>query len=73
MFANVARVQVCQRCGTTPAAGTCCSSHGKHLCHLCYRRTHFAELCVAGCQQCAVEGLPVKLSDLATPTNREGA
>jgi hypothetical protein len=54
----------CWRCETTPAAGTCCSSHQKDLCHLCYRRTHFVEVCVAGCSECAAENLPVKLSEL---------
>lgn len=51
----------CVRCTTTPAAGTCCTSHGKKLCHLCYRRTHFVDVCVAGCTECAAEGLPVLL------------
>jgi hypothetical protein len=54
----------CARCATTTAAGTCCTSHNKALCHLCYRRTHWVEVCVAGCPQCAAEGLPVLLSDL---------
>jgi hypothetical protein len=27
------------------------------LCHACYRRTHFVEVCVAGCPNCAREGL----------------
>ncbi|XTZ18155.1 hypothetical protein ACQSSU_12675 [Micromonospora echinospora] len=59
-------VPTCSRCETTPAApGICCSSHGKRLCHLCYRRTHFVEVCVAGCSDCAAEGLPVNLADLA--------
>lgn len=56
----------CDRCHATPAAGTCCSSHNKILCHLCYRHTHFAEVCVAGCKDCATEGLPVHLNDLET-------
>ncbi|GAA3765767.1 hypothetical protein [Micromonospora maritima] len=56
----------CIRCKTTEAApGTCCSSHDKKLCHLCYRRTHFVEVCVEGCRDCAAESLPVKLRDLA--------
>ncbi|MEU7980497.1 hypothetical protein AB0B63_18435 [Micromonospora sp. NPDC049081] len=55
----------CERCTNTAATGTCCSSHGKKLCHLCYRRTHFVELCVAECRKCAAEGLPVNLRDLA--------
>jgi hypothetical protein len=51
---------VCIRCTTTPSAGTCCSSHGKELCHGCYRRTHFVEVCVEGCVYCAREGLSVR-------------
>ncbi len=54
----------CARCSKA-AAGTCCSSHGKKLCHLCYRRTHFVEVCVEGCRECAAEGLPVLLSAVA--------
>lgn len=58
----------CVRCTTTPAApGVCCPPHDKPLCHLCYRRTHFVEVCVAGCRDCAAEHLPVWLSELATP------
>lgn len=52
----------CVRCHETPATGTCCSSHGKQLCHRCYRRTHYVEVCVAGCADCAVEGLDVVMS-----------
>lgn len=55
--------EACSRCGERPAAGTCCSSHGKQLCHGCYRRTHFVEVCAAGCPLCAAEGLPVRDSD----------
>lgn len=61
-----AHTAACSRCGATrAAAGECCSSHGRRLCHLCYRRTHWVEVCVAGCPDCASEGLPVCLSDLA--------
>ncbi|MFI1194036.1 hypothetical protein ACH4T9_12375 [Micromonospora sp. NPDC020750] len=60
------RAAACIRCTTTAAVGTCCTSHDKKLCHLCYRRTHFVEVCVAGCPACAAEGLPVLLSDLTT-------
>lgn len=49
----------CIRCKSTPADGACCSAHNKLLCHACYRRTHFVEVCVAGCSACAREGLPV--------------
>lgn len=60
------RAALCVRCATTaPAPGTCCSSHNKRLCHLCYRRTHFVEVCVAGCRDCAAERLPMRLSELA--------
>lgn len=52
----------CSRCGDTLAAvGVCCSSHNKNLCHCCYRRTHFVEVCVEGCPKCAAESLPVVL------------
>lgn len=36
----------------------CCSSHDARMCHGCYRRTHFVEICVEGCEKCAAEGLP---------------
>lgn len=51
----------CARC-SAKAAGTCCSSHGKTLCHTCYRRTHFVEVCVKGCTECEYEGLPLVLT-----------
>jgi len=51
----------CVRC-STPAQGVCCSSHGKQLCHRCYRRTHLVEVCVEGCKACQAEGLPVVMS-----------
>lgn len=47
----------CIRCKTVEAAGFCCNAHGKQLCHLCYRRTHFVEICIADCPDCAREGL----------------
>lgn len=47
----------CIRCKMKPADGICCSSHGKRLCHGCYRQTHFVEVCVAGCSACTREGL----------------
>jgi hypothetical protein len=50
----------CVRCEDTPADGNCCSAHNKPLCHACYRRTHFVEICVDGCPSCASEGLPVQ-------------
>lgn len=52
----------CVRCATANAVGSCCSAHDKKLCHRCYRRTHFVEVCAAGCAECAAEGLPVVLS-----------
>ncbi|MEV5819239.1 hypothetical protein AB0L22_08700 [Micromonospora haikouensis] len=65
MTTSTAETTPCVRCAATAAAdGVCCSSHGKHLCHLCYRRTHFVEVCVAGCTQCTAEGLPVRLAYL---------
>lgn len=52
----------CVRCADQPGDRTCCSSHDKLLCHACYRRTHFVEVCVEGCESCAREGLPVVLA-----------
>lgn len=49
---------MCVRCLTAAATGECCSSHGRKLCHACYRRTHFSEICVVGCSLCIAEGLP---------------
>lgn len=51
----------CERC-PTPAQGVCCSSHGKVLCHRCYRTTHFVQVCVEGCDACQAEGLALVLS-----------
>lgn len=51
----------CERC-SHKAAGTCCTSHNKHLCHHCYRKTHFVEKCVKACKLCAAEQLPQILS-----------
>jgi hypothetical protein len=48
----------CQRCSLVPLTGSCCSAHGSRLCHGCYRRTHFVEICTPGCSACASEGLP---------------
>jgi hypothetical protein len=58
-----------ERCEHCPAAstGVCCSSHGKTLCHRCYRQTHFVEVCVDGCRDCDREGLPLKLPGEAGP------
>lgn len=52
----------CERCRATNSEGECCSSHGKQLCHQCYRRTHFVEVCVKDCAACAREGLPLVMS-----------
>lgn len=51
----------CSRCKVAPSTGVCCSSHNTLLCHYCYRRTHFVEICVEGCRLCAGEGLDVRL------------
>ena len=51
-----ASAATCIRCESTPADGPCCSAHDKQLCHACYRRTHFVEVC--GCSSCEREGLP---------------
>ncbi|GGN39686.1 hypothetical protein FHR83_006665 [Actinoplanes campanulatus] len=50
-------IVTCIRCKKTPSAGLCCSSHNAALCHGCYRTTHFVEICVVGCADCAAEGL----------------
>lgn len=47
----------CVRCQTADADGLCCSSHDALLCHRCYRRTHFVEICGVACSRCAREGL----------------
>jgi hypothetical protein len=47
----------CVRCGK-PAdhdTETCCSSHEKRLCHACYRRTHFVEVCRCSRPACVAE------------------
>lgn len=55
-------VQQCERLHCTKDMHEiCCSSHNKALCHECYRRTHFVEVCVEGCDGCNVEGLAVIL------------
>ena len=51
----------CVRCKIQPNDGECCSTHRHALCHRCYRRTHFVEVCIAGCDSCAREGLPLVL------------
>jgi hypothetical protein len=53
-------IPTCERCNkeSVSAAEGCCSSHRKFLCHDCYRRTHFVEVCSAACTACAAEGLP---------------
>jgi hypothetical protein len=47
----------CIRCKETPSAGLCCSSHKAALCHRCYRRTHFVEVCGSTCRDCEREGI----------------
>lgn len=56
------KVLACFRTGCkTPATGICCTSHDKAMCHEDYRRSHFVEKCIEGCEFCAAEGLPVVL------------
>ncbi len=56
-------VVVCTHCGEWPAESVCCSSHERELCHGCYRRTHFVEICGVPvgdgrkCSKCQAEGL----------------
>jgi hypothetical protein len=52
----------CIRCTNVESAGLCCSSHKAALCHACYRRTHFVEVCIDGCTDCAREGLTPRAS-----------
>jgi hypothetical protein len=52
----------CVRCDQVVADGLCCSSHEHELCHGCYRRTHFVEVCVEGCTDCVRESLPLVLT-----------
>ena len=55
------RDATCIRCTKKPSVGPCCSSHNVALCHGCYRRTHFVEICTQGCPSCLAEGLdPMK-------------
>jgi hypothetical protein len=60
-------VVVCDLCKTAPPFAPCCYAHDKMLCHACYRRTHFVEVCGAGCDACAREGLPEALTWKETP------
>lgn len=52
---------LCSRCLMAESTGLCCSTHGRWYCHRCYRRTHWVELCVEGCELCAREDLPMRL------------
>ncbi len=65
-LAQLATLDVCRRC-LAPATGRCCSTHGHRLCHGCYRRTHFVEVCVEGCPDCAAEGLPLAFPHVIGP------
>lgn len=60
-----AEVTACALCKVADAVGgLCCEAHGALLCHGCYRRTHFVEVCTFGCVACAREGLdPAKAVD----------
>lgn len=42
-----AEARRCERCSGPHDHVTeeCCSTHRKRLCHACYRRTHFVEVC----------------------------
>lgn len=60
--ARTAEATKCERCDNRPAVSRCCSSHGKNLCHRCYRITHFVEVCSKTCALCAAEGLPKVLT-----------
>lgn len=46
----------CVRCSATGLFEPCCSSHDAVMCHLCYRLTHFVEVC--DCPTCLADGLP---------------
>jgi hypothetical protein len=59
VFGDLHEAEPCAACGDVASVGECCSSHCKQLCHRCYRRTHFVEVCIAGCEACAREGLPI--------------
>ena len=59
----------CQLCRVAVHVGQCCSFHGKNMCHRCYRVTHFVEVCVKGCTECAHENLPL----IYPPTRPNGA
>ena len=51
-----ASAATCVRCAATGLFEPCCSSHDAVMCHLCYRLTHFVEVC--GCPTCLADGLP---------------
>jgi hypothetical protein len=59
-FSDLRRVDhLCDACDERPGE-FCCSAHSAHMCHACYRRNHFVEVCVAGCAACEREGLDPK-------------
>jgi hypothetical protein len=60
--ATIPALVACQRCALAPAESECCSSHQKHLCHKCYRVTHFVEVCSPTCSKCQREGLLTVIS-----------
>jgi hypothetical protein len=65
---DLGHVPPCANCKKMMANGGCCSAHDKILmCHLCYRRTHFVEVCgkTKTCFGCSAEGLDVLLSTRA--------
>ncbi len=61
VFGDLREAKPCERCSDVVSTGKCCSSHKKELCHRCYRRTHFVEICSAACSKCTTEGIdPLK-------------
>lgn len=62
---------ICELCAIRKAVENCCSSHNKHLCHGCYRRSHFVGICYEGCPQCAAEDLPLIYPPLRTEADHD--
>lgn len=61
---------ICQRCERIRLLTHCCMAHMKEMCHECYRRSHFVEVCHPECTRCARDGLAPVLSGY-TQTARE--
>lgn len=49
--------RTCTSCGECNDHDTlvCCTAHSLSLCHHCYRRTHFVQVCRCGRPECAEE------------------